>query len=255
MILRPPLASCPVCKYSLQGLPAAHRCPECGFEYNEQTVVFKPSTPWKTCVSLLGTQFFIFYFVGFNAMAMAYRIAGPIASIGILAAFAALPGLTVWWVVHAHRRGRFAAIRHDALVVRNFDDLERIPWPECSMVAVNDIQPWLKRKGQDRTISLRGFFDSDVERKMFGQVVSAARSGGDFVAVIAPQSTSETPVSGDRGTLIRVGVSIMVLGILLMIGNVMFGPGRFSVVCVGVSIFWAGAIVALVGHWRSDRKP
>ncbi|HKQ46601.1 MAG TPA: hypothetical protein VJZ71_00865 [Phycisphaerae bacterium] len=208
-------------------------------------------------MSLLSTQFFIFYFVGFNLMAMAYRMAGSIASIGILAAFAAMPGLTIWWVVHAHRRGRFAAIRHDALFVRNFDELERIPWPECSMVALDDIQPWLKQKGQDRTVSLRGFFDSDVERKLFGQVISAVRSGGDFVDVIAQQSMSEklsSPAKGDRTTLIRVGVSIMVFGVLLMIGNVMFGPGRFSLVCVGVSIFWAGAIAALIGYWRSDRK-
>ena len=34
------LDQCPVCRYSLRGLPAAHRCPECGFEYDEHTRVW-----------------------------------------------------------------------------------------------------------------------------------------------------------------------------------------------------------------------
>ncbi len=29
-----PLTTCPKCTYALTGLPSAHRCPECGFEYD-----------------------------------------------------------------------------------------------------------------------------------------------------------------------------------------------------------------------------
>lgn len=181
MILRPPLANCPVCNYSLQGLPASHRCPECGFEYDEQTVVFKPKTPWKTCASLLGSEFFVFYFIGVNAMSTAYRMAGPIASTGILVFFAALPIGTVWWIFRAHRKGRFAAIRRDAIRLRNFEGMIMLPWPDCSMVALNDIQPWLKRRNVDQAISLRGMFDTKAERNAFERVVAAARSGGDLV--------------------------------------------------------------------------
>ena len=35
------LPNCPQCDYALQGLPPAGRCPECGFEYDEQTFVLK----------------------------------------------------------------------------------------------------------------------------------------------------------------------------------------------------------------------
>ena len=30
-----PITECPVCRYNLTGLPKNHRCPECGFEYDE----------------------------------------------------------------------------------------------------------------------------------------------------------------------------------------------------------------------------
>jgi hypothetical protein len=35
-----PITKCPVCRYDLTGLPKNHRCPECGFEYDETMVVW-----------------------------------------------------------------------------------------------------------------------------------------------------------------------------------------------------------------------
>lgn len=48
----PPPASrsslwCPVCRYTLHGLPSTHRCPECGFEYDPYTSVFR-LYDWQT---------------------------------------------------------------------------------------------------------------------------------------------------------------------------------------------------------------
>ena len=36
-----PLTRCPQCTYSLKGLPADHRCPDCGFEYDVETAMWK----------------------------------------------------------------------------------------------------------------------------------------------------------------------------------------------------------------------
>jgi len=36
-----PITKCPVCRYDLTGLPKNHRCPECGFEYDETMRVWQ----------------------------------------------------------------------------------------------------------------------------------------------------------------------------------------------------------------------
>lgn len=42
----PPLKLCPVCRYSLEGLPRAHRCPECGLAYDEFSFASYPRSLW-----------------------------------------------------------------------------------------------------------------------------------------------------------------------------------------------------------------
>ncbi len=37
----PRLETCPVCEYSLQGLPDHHRCPECGYQYDKDTTIIR----------------------------------------------------------------------------------------------------------------------------------------------------------------------------------------------------------------------
>src|SRR5262245_51192294 len=37
------LQQCPICDYSLRGLPVEHRCPECGVEFNRQWEILEAS--------------------------------------------------------------------------------------------------------------------------------------------------------------------------------------------------------------------
>ena len=51
-----PITKCPVCRYDLTGLPTNHRCPECGFEYDETMRIWTaygvPTWRWIIWVSL-----------------------------------------------------------------------------------------------------------------------------------------------------------------------------------------------------------
>jgi hypothetical protein len=62
-----PLAHCPVCRYDLTGLPKNHRCPECGFEYDETMQVWSmPAVPrWVLAVvAMLSGVFFLSWLSG-----------------------------------------------------------------------------------------------------------------------------------------------------------------------------------------------
>ncbi len=48
------LSECPACDYDLRGLPIDHRCPECGFYFDNNTHVWRPgvhrATYWIICI-------------------------------------------------------------------------------------------------------------------------------------------------------------------------------------------------------------
>ena len=51
---------CPSCGYSLVGLPDEHRCPECGLEYERDSLVFtEPRRIWKVLVVANAGMFLI----------------------------------------------------------------------------------------------------------------------------------------------------------------------------------------------------
>lgn len=64
LIALTPLDHCPICCYPLQGLPQAHRCPECNFQYDEHTRLWeKKSQPKKRMLPIwiiIGVLFLVF---------------------------------------------------------------------------------------------------------------------------------------------------------------------------------------------------
>jgi len=48
------LDQCPECGYSLRGLPADHRCPECGLPYDAESEAFRLVNPKAIYVGMIG---------------------------------------------------------------------------------------------------------------------------------------------------------------------------------------------------------
>lgn len=67
---KPALDRCPACRYSLQGLPSVYRCPECGFEYDDKTLVVEMfDRPWKN--PLLGAEILMLMYL---ALGLSYQL-------------------------------------------------------------------------------------------------------------------------------------------------------------------------------------
>jgi len=172
-----PLKECPACKYSLEGLPGSSRCPECGLELDEGTVVHCPSRPWKTCFGLLGSELLLFYLLGPLTYGFLESVLGPaLGKYTALAGLVLVPLGTVIQVYLSNRKGRFVAVTSSGIAVRNLHGLVFVSWEDFSMLSIVDTSPWIKRRGQDQTISLRGVFDNRQEMRVFQTAVSHANA-------------------------------------------------------------------------------
>lgn len=83
---------CPICAYSLRGLPAVHRCPECGLECDSNAIVFKePRTAWACLASLTAGILLWRTLAEFAAMGRPWdwsASAAPVAFVAVL----------IWWL-------------------------------------------------------------------------------------------------------------------------------------------------------------
>ena len=110
------LAKCPVCSYDLTGLPATHRCPECGFAYDQQTLVWRSGKAPRMWVLLGGVACVI----GISALMNARFLKGAL--------FAGIGG-SMAYLWHATRRERFVALGPNQLVFRDeAADVRSIAW-------------------------------------------------------------------------------------------------------------------------------
>ena len=62
-----PITKCPVCRYDRTGLPRNHRCPECGFEYNETMRVW--IAPDRSRAAVLGVILYLVACAFFSVVA------------------------------------------------------------------------------------------------------------------------------------------------------------------------------------------
>jgi hypothetical protein len=104
---------CPRCNYDLTGLPAAHRCPECGFEYDETmfdlpvvpTREFPPEMPRTAFRRWLITRLIVYPTLLIGAFCVAARLGVPvIPSVALfVVSVAFMIGVVGWWERRARR--------------------------------------------------------------------------------------------------------------------------------------------------------
>ncbi len=132
------LSHCLECGYSLEGLPTHHRCPECGWEYDQYTRVWRRRGRWLTvrelCVSLIVV---IHFAAGFAFGFTVSPLAGMIIQVFVVFVFVCVI-IVRWRCYSKQRQGDFAAITSEGIRVRQYEMLEPvlIRWKE-----IEEIEP------------------------------------------------------------------------------------------------------------------
>ncbi|HPF40896.1 MAG TPA: hypothetical protein P5081_16305 [Phycisphaerae bacterium] len=178
-----PQDRCLHCDYALEGLPAPHRCPECGEAYDDATTIFRPRVNWKWFVPTIGVQFYAVYLVASNWKALV-RYMGDW---GAVAAVVMFVGFIIVRAVRFSRALRErpcqAALTRTGLAVRTrFQRVAFLPYDEIAFVSVVDTHPWVQRKeygtgrsasvARSEAIEMRGIFENDTEMRAFKRMVS-----------------------------------------------------------------------------------
>ena len=157
------LDSCPSCRYSLRGLSAAHRCPECGFVYDENTAVWRPAKPWKGFVFSVGLTG---YFALRSLIEILIALANGRSPEPWQVAGFCVSSLVCWYVgfrlYRSNRKGRCVAIASEGVFVRTHEHEILVPWSE-TIEAVKKNR-WIKEDLNEYIVTLRtGSIHGDIE--------------------------------------------------------------------------------------------
>jgi len=172
------LERCPICTYPLVGLPRAHHCPECGFAYNEDTLVYRlPRVPHRLPLALLA-YLLLAAAVAWTQVHARGRIDLPAAGLlAVLVGFTLRTAQHLWW-----SRRRYVVVTQSGLAFggpgwpRALRRTRLLPWTQIVGVAAkppNRCTIWLKDHPLG-AVRIRGLFVDEFELVSFASVVASA---------------------------------------------------------------------------------
>lgn len=167
---------CPECGHEpLMPLPVGC-CPDCGFEYDEHTLIWRPRRPWRIYILFANTLIFSPWLFRFLQVTLLYGhwpsksvIIG--AAISLVSLAWALPRIRVL-LSEGHR---FAAVTPRGIQARTPRDHYLVSWGDLAEVSVLLGVPRLKRSSTESVCELDWVFDTDQEVKEFLASVEARR--------------------------------------------------------------------------------
>lgn len=172
------LDTCPVCRYDLRGLPARHQCPECGFAYDERTLVWQPHVRRRAylwvplCVTLVtglltrGHRLLRLHSV--SATDLAVFVVCALGLVGTLA-----------WLHHLRKGGTFVAVTRHGIHARNYLGSLFAPWTQIRRISRTLGIPAVYRHGKALGFELDGVFESRREVDEFRFEIARARQRDD----------------------------------------------------------------------------
>ncbi|MCB9866914.1 MAG: PH domain-containing protein [Phycisphaerales bacterium] len=160
-----PPQTCPVCRYSLQGLPCPHSCPECGFAYDVNTYACAP----RSFLRFTGSCLVILLFqVGYMPAS------GPPSPILVIG-FPLVYSILFAYATVAYKRGPFVAAAPAGLMYRTGLRVHIVDWPRVREFHLTGSQgrSLHVETTEGRTLPLHNIA---AAREDFECLISAARS-------------------------------------------------------------------------------
>ena len=178
---------CPECGHAPLLPDVFQQCPECNFEFDEHTRIWRPRRPWRIYIVFANTLIFSPWLFRFLAVTLLWGywpsksvVLGALISAGSLAW--ALPRLRVL-LSEGHR---YAAVTPRGVQARTPRSAYSIPWNDLAEVTVLLGVPRIKRYSTSEVCELDWIFDTDQEVKDFLANIDQARQRHDTTGMWYP---------------------------------------------------------------------
>lgn len=162
------LGKCPVCSYSLRGLPSEYRCPECGFPYNSQTRIWRPLKPKAIFGGLFG-------FIGGSIGVVLFVADSPRIGLPVLVLWIGLACYVTWRFYSIYKRGQFVCAGPDGIRYRlHKTEAQLILWKDIAAIhrLRFDKLCRVERIGDLKQVLLQDVFSSPADTLEFADVAN-----------------------------------------------------------------------------------